>query len=112
MEMHFSVNEGYVGVWCVPSAIHVSHIYGSRNKVLGIRVFDTLIYEPPWYVTNCIHVLIYIHLCSVQLKDCLFCKNTSVDDVFSRSILNTLFQKSSDKFDRSHSDVSNRNKLK
>jgi len=72
MDIDFSVNEDYNGVWCVPSAIHVSHIYGSRNKVLGIGRFDILFYEPPLHVMSCARILIYIHLCSVQLKACLF----------------------------------------
>ena len=58
---HFSVNEYHAGVWCVQSAIHVSHIHGSRNKVLGIRMFYILFYETPLHPYSYLHALVFHH---------------------------------------------------
>ena len=37
-----NVSRDYLGVWCVPSATHVTSTHQSQNTVIGIRVFVTL----------------------------------------------------------------------
>ena len=41
-----------LGAWCVPSATHVPGLYWSQNKVLGTRVFATLLFEISLYINT------------------------------------------------------------
>jgi len=42
---HDRANGGYVVVWCVPSATHMSCIHRSQYKVLGISVIFYIFLE-------------------------------------------------------------------
>jgi hypothetical protein len=44
MMVQIPVIAAYMEVWCLPSAIHLSCIHGSRTTVLGIRVFVNLFF--------------------------------------------------------------------